>query len=169
MTRAIDYHTYKPLLDCFVSTIKKDMDDQVVSIVLYGSVARGNARAESDIDLLLVLEEASPIYRERLQAILPILRNLRQTSCWKDLEAQHIFPSPSVVILTRDEAEQNRSLYLDMIGDSQILLDRGNFFQNRLKILQNRLKELGSQKIQRGDGWYWDLKPDLKPDEILVL
>ncbi len=28
---------------------------------------------------------------------------------------------------------------------------------------------IGARKIRRDSGWYWDLKPDLKPDEVLVL
>ena len=169
MTQIIDYQTYKPLLDCFVTLVHKALGGQVISIVLYGSVARGDAKTVSDVDLLLVLEEAPPVYRERLQSLLPILRRLRRQSCWKKLEARHIFPSPSVVILSREEADQNRPLYLDMIEDARILLDREGFFQNRLNILQNRLGKLGAQKIQRNDGWYWDLKPDLKPGEVLIL
>jgi len=169
MTQAIDYQTYEPLLDCFVDLVQETLGNQAISIVLYGSVSRGDAKAESDVDLLLVLKEASPVYRERLQSLLPILRRLRQQVCWKELEVRNIFPSPSVVILSREEADQNRHLYLDMIEDARILLDRDGFFQNRLDILQNRLRELGARKVQRDDDWYWDLKPDLKPNEELVL
>jgi len=60
------------------------------------------------VDLLLVLDEAPPVYWKRLQFLVPILRRLRQQSCWKKLEGQHIFPSPSVIILSREEADQNR-------------------------------------------------------------
>ena len=169
MTRAIDYQTYKPLLDDFVSLVQQSMATQVISIVLYGSVARGEARAESDVDLLLVLEEAAPVYRERLQHLLPILRRLRQQPSWKKLESRHIFPSLSVVIFSREEADQNRLLYLDMIEDARILLDQGGVFRHRLNLLHDRLRALGARKIRRGEGWYWDLKPDLKSDEVLVL
>ena len=50
-----------------------------------------------------------------------------------------------------------------------ILIDREGFFQNRLKALQNRLRELGARKIRRNGDWYWDLKPDLTPDEVVIL
>lgn len=169
MTQVIDYQTYRPLLDDFTSLIQEALGSQVISIVLYGSVARGNATAQSDVDLLLVLEEASPIYRERLQSLLPILRCLRHQSSWKEQQARHRFPSLSVVVLSRQEADQNQLLYLDMTEEARILLDRGDFFRHRLNILHSRLRELGAQKIQRNEGWYWDLKPDLKADEVLVL
>lgn len=163
------YPTYKPLLDCFVASVEEILGDSVLSVVLYGSVARGNATTESDVDLLLVLEKAPPVFRERIQLLLPILRHLRRRACWAELVAQRIFPSPNVVILSRREADQNLPLYLDMIEEARILLDRGHFFSHRLDKLQDRLRQLGARKIRRDSGWYWDLKPNLEPDEVLVL
>jgi len=100
--RMIGYSEYKRLLDLFVRHVQAVLKENVVSIVLYGSVARGEARPESDVDLLLILEETSPVYWERLQPLLSILRQLRRHSCWKVLEDQGIFPSLSVLILSRE-------------------------------------------------------------------
>ena len=169
MEQAIGYREYKPLLDRFISDVQVSLGENVVSIVLYGSVARGEAGPESDVDLLLVLEEASPIYRERLRPILPILRQLRLQSCWKALEEQAIFPTLSVLVLSRKEADQNRCLYLDMIEEGRILVDRGGFFQDRLKALLSRLQELGARKVRRDGTWYWDLKPELRLGEVVIL
>ncbi len=169
MERMIGYSEYKRLLDLFVRHVQAVLKENVVSIVLYGSVARGEARPESDVDLLLILEETSPVYWERLQPLLSILRQLRRHSCWKVLEDQGIFPSLSVLILSRAEANQNRYLYLDMIEDARILVDRDGFFQSRLKVLQKRLQALGARKIDRDEGWYWDLKPDLRPGQEVIL
>ena len=163
------YPTYKPLLDCSVASVQETFNSAVLSVVLYGSVARGNATTESDVDLLLVLKKAPPVFRERVQLLLPILRHLRRQAFWAALVAQRIFPSPNIVILSREEADQNLPLYLDMIEEAQILLDRGHFFRHRLDKLQDRLRQLGARKIWRDSGWYWYLKPDLKPDEVSVL
>ncbi|MBI1924665.1 nucleotidyltransferase domain-containing protein [Candidatus Poribacteria bacterium] len=169
MERMIGYSEYKRLLDLFVRHVQAVLKENVVSIVLYGSVARGEARPESDVDLLLILEETSPVYWERLQPLLSIVRQLRRHSCWKVLEDQGIFPSLSVLILSRAEANQNRYLYLDMIEDARIFVDRDGFFQSRLKVLQKRLQALGARKIDRDEGWYWDLKPDLRPGQEVIL
>ena len=163
------YSTYKALLDRFVSLVQQVFGEQVISIVLYGSVARGDAQPESDIDMLLVLDNIPVNYHKRLEPLLPVLRLIKKEVCWKALEKRGIFPSFSVLILSREEANQNRYLYLDMLTDAKILIDRDNFFQNRLQKLNARLKELGAQKIQRNGGWYWDLKPDLTPGEAVVL
>ena len=34
---------------------------------------------------------------------------------------------------------------------------------------RSQFGELGARRIWRGEGWYWDLKPDFKPGEIVTL
>jgi len=165
----IGYEDVRALLDRFVVLLQQSIPDSVVSVALYGSVARGEAEPGSDIDLLVVVEEASQTYRERLEPFLPILRNLRRHASARQLEARGFYPSLSVQILSREEADQNRLLYLDMIEDAHVLIDRDGFFRNRLTKLQHRLRELGSRRIPRGNGWYWDLGPNLSPGEALTL
>lgn len=169
MTENRSYTDYEQLLEQFVSLVRDTLGDQLISIVLYGSVARGEASTQSDVDLLLVLKHASPVYYERLQLVLPLLRQLRQGSVGQDLRAKGLMPEVNVLILSQQEADQNRLLYLDMIEDARILVDRDNFFQNRLQQLQKRLQELDARKIRRDGGWYWDLRPGLKPGESIIL
>lgn len=44
------------MLEELVNGIVKIVDKQLVSIILYGSVARGSASTESDIDIALLLD-----------------------------------------------------------------------------------------------------------------
>ena len=54
-------------------------------------------------------------------------------------------------------------------SDAVILFDRNSFFQNILEILKARLSELGAVKKKIGDKWYWDLNPNYKfGDEIII-
>ena len=165
----LTYEMYKPLLERFVSAIEEVFGEPLVSIVVYGSVARGDAGPESDVDVLLVLEDAAPVYTDRLRPLIPVLGRLRKQPCWKELETRGIYPSFSVMVFSREEADQNRYLYLDMVEDARILKDRGDFFRNRLRALSGRLQELGARKVQRDGNWYWDLKPDLVPGEVVAL
>ena len=78
-------------------------------------------------------------------------------------------PFLSLLVLSLEEARENRYLYLDMIEEARILVDSDDFFQDKLHSLQQRLKELGAKKIRRNGDWYWDLKPDLKLGDEVIL
>ena len=62
-----------------------------------------------------------------------------------------------------------RRILLDMLDDGRLLYDRGGFFAGELAALKERLDKLGSKRIWKGDAWYWDLKPDFKPGDEIVL
>lgn len=169
MGQTLDYLDFKPLLDHFVHRVQAVFEDDLVSVILYGSVARGEANTHSDVDVLLILEDQPRSYRTRLETVRPILRELQKHPHWLDLEKRGISPSVSLLILSREEADQNRLLYLDMIEDAYILVDRDGFFEHRLRTLQQRLHELGAKKVREDGTWYWDLKPDLQQGETIIL
>jgi hypothetical protein len=56
-----------------------------------------------------------------------------------------------------------------MTREVLILHDRGAVLQDYLQELRVKLKALGSQRISKGGGYYWLLKPDLKPGEDFTL
>ncbi|MCX9011112.1 MAG: nucleotidyltransferase domain-containing protein [Candidatus Methanoperedens sp.] len=159
------YKDYKQILNKFKQLLLEKFGDKLISFVLYGSVARGTAGEESDIDLLIILKDAPSVYYERLEPVIEIELKLREST--SENTAPSIF---SCIILSKEEAMENRNIFLDMIDASIILYDRNNFFKNRLKELKNRLLELVSKKIVLEDKtWYWDLKPDIAPGEVIEL
>ena len=46
----------KQMIDELVAGLLKIVDEQLVSVILYGSVARGTASSESDIDVALLIK-----------------------------------------------------------------------------------------------------------------
>ncbi|MBU4491085.1 MAG: nucleotidyltransferase domain-containing protein [Euryarchaeota archaeon] len=157
------YEDYKEILNKFTQLLRKRIGDNLISLILHGSVARGAAKDESDIDLLIILKDAPAAYCERLEPVIEIELKLRENFSG----APPIFSS---LILSKEEAMENRNIFLDMIEDSIILYDKDDFFRNRLNAMKNRLQQLGSRKfILKDNTWYWQLKPDMKAGEILEL
>lgn len=169
--KGLGFEFYEELLGRFLDLLKEHLGDRLISLVLYGSVARGEAREESDLDLLIILDGVSPNYHRRLDEVLKVQTRLEREQVYEKMKgALGIAPFLSYLILSKEEANENRYIYLDMVEDVKILYDRDDFFAKRLKKMKERLRELGSKRIQLKDGtWYWDLKPDLKSGEVFTL
>ena len=60
-------------------------------------------------------------------------------------------------------------MYLDLVSEAKILVDRDGFFENHLERFGKKMKEWGSQKYIEQDGYYWIVKPGLQNGEILDL
>ncbi|MDW8101583.1 MAG: nucleotidyltransferase domain-containing protein [Anaerolineae bacterium] len=146
----------------YAEALQRYFGERLVSVVLYGSVARGNHTTNSDIDLLIIAESLPESRRERNR----ILVEIEEKEFSSTLAALH---RHSTRIKTPEEALIFSPLYLDLTEDSVILNDKGGFFEGVLERLRRRLKELGARRIWRGKVWYWELKPDLKWGETLEL
>jgi len=53
----LGYEDYRTFLEAFVQGVRHRLGDRLLAVVLYGSVARGIATPESDIDLLVQFEK----------------------------------------------------------------------------------------------------------------
>ncbi|MFH0903668.1 MAG: nucleotidyltransferase domain-containing protein [Methanobacteriota archaeon] len=160
------YQDYKEILNKFNQLLLESFGANLISLVLFGSVARGTAKQESDIDLLIILKGAHDSYYRRLEPVVDIELKLRKEA-FETTGATAMFSS---IILSKKEAMQNRNIFLDMLDASIIRYDKGDFFKNRLKDLEKRLLQLGSKKVILEDKtWYWNLKPDSAPGEVIEL
>lgn len=158
---------FKELEGKLLAEVKSFYGDRLVSFVVFGSVARETYRFDSDIDLLIIAEGLPKGRMKRVAQFLTVedrietfLESLRK-------EGMNTYISP--VFKTPEEAEMGSPLFLDMVEDASILFDRNGFFSKVLERLRNRLKELGAKRVWKGNAWYWVLKPDYKPGEVIEL
>jgi uncharacterized protein len=135
----------------------------LVSIVLFGSVARGQAGPTSDVDVLVVAEGLPRSLADRRRPFL---------QAWERARAARglAYVAWSLVTKTPEEARVRSPLYLDLVEDGISILDRHGFFEGVLAGMRARMRELGSRRIHLPDGsWYWDLKPDFRFGEVVEL
>jgi predicted nucleotidyltransferase len=140
-----------------------DLGPRLVSIVLFGSVARRQAGPASDIDLVLVAEG---LPRRRADRRRPFLES------WERARAAHALPPVqwSLIVKSTPEARARVPLYLDIVEDGILILDRGGFLESVLAGMRARMRELGSRRVLLDDGtWYWDLKPDFRFGEVVEI
>jgi predicted nucleotidyltransferase len=140
-----------------------DLGDRLISIVLFGSVARNQARPTSDIDVVLVAEGFPSALADRRRPFL---------ESWERARAARALPHVEWNLVTKStgEARIHSPLYLDIVEDGILILDRGRFFEGVLSNMRDRMRALGSRRVFLADGsWYWDLKPDFRFGEVVEI
>lgn len=143
--------------------------DKIITIAIFGSVARGCGKKESDIDLLLIFKNFEVPYLERIEEIVSLEESDLIEREREFLLKRGISGEISYVPLTIKEAKKFNPLYLDMTEDAIILYDKNNFFTTILTKLKLKLQKIGAKRIFINDNWYWILKPKIKFGEIISL
>jgi len=158
---------FQSLLDRLREEVIRFYGDRLVSLVVYGSVGRGTMREDSDVDFLIVARELPRGRMARVREFERVEGALEPFLA--DLRAQGIETYLAPIFKTEEEALAGSPLFLDMVEDARILYDREGFFASRLEKLKDRLEALGARRIFKGNAWYWDLKPDYKPGDVIEL
>ena len=163
----IGYAVYESYIQTICNRLQSSFgNEKILSVALFGSMARGQARSDTDIDLLIVHKEVdfNPVYRS-----VDIALALREENEYKRLIEQGLNPPPSCIFMTEGELWDRPHILLDILVEGHLLYDVG-ILESRLKALRERLNGLRSKRVTLPDGnWYWDLKPDWKPGEIIEL
>jgi predicted nucleotidyltransferase len=159
---------YGGLIEALRSRVIEHYGDSLVSLVFFGSVARGLFRPDSDIDLLII---AASLPRGRAPRVLDFQRGVE--ACFEEmfrgLRQEGIHPLLSPIIKTPHEVSLGSPLFLDMVEEARISYDRGQFFKKYLEDLSAKLKRMGARKVKFKGGYYWLLKPDYRPGDIIEL
>ena len=161
------YPDVKPLTDALLTETRAALGDRLTAVALYGSVARGVAHRWSDIDLFVVHRGDRETVSE---AFLRAELRLRDQPLARELSARGVPTAPVAIYRSEEELADTPWLMLDMTDHGIVLFDPRGVLRRKLERLRARLQELGSRRIELADGsWYWDLKPDLRPGEVVTL
>ncbi len=148
---------YQIPLEKFINHLFQKSNLKIISVVIYGSVARGSATEVSDLDLLIITKE------------LPSSWGLRKelfSSLSFDIAVNHgIRISP--FLLTLQEAEKTQPIYLDMTREAIILYDENDFVRKILHQLQVKLNALGAQRFLYKNKYIWKLKENFHIGEVI--
>ncbi|MGH7332323.1 MAG: nucleotidyltransferase domain-containing protein, partial [Candidatus Rokuibacteriota bacterium] len=147
--------------------LRARLGEDLLAVALFGSVARGVGHATSDIDLLVVHRLSA---RDPLKLFVDAVLALRRTPEYRTLEAEGFLPEPAPIFLTPERLSEHPRVLLDVLDHGVVLHDPQRLLDETLKRLRQRLDVLGAKKVTLEDGtWYWDLKPDWKPGDIITL
>jgi predicted nucleotidyltransferase len=130
-------------------------------------VGRGTPRPDSDLDLLIVADALPDGRLRRVDEFAAVEKLLHALidAAQKDGVQTRLSP----VFKTPEELRRGSPLFLDLIDDAVVLVDRDGALRDHLEHLRGRLQELGARRVWLGDAWYWDLKPDYHVGEVFEL
>jgi len=148
--------------------LKKFFADNLVSVVIFGSVAKGQADPDSDTDVILVASNMPRSLSERMKILANLLVEFSKTQTCEELNRKGLNTWVQFHPLTMEEAKLHRPIYLDVVEDGIIVYDRGGFIKRVMEGFKSKLEALGAKRIFLEDGsWYWDLKPSIKRGEAV--
>jgi len=138
-----------------------DLPGYVKAVLLFGSVARGEAGERSDVDLLVLHSGApfgDPVERRRHLYKLVVKR------------LEGVFESITVV-----DAELERFLkpgtvtpfLLNVYADAVVVVDRVGVVEDFLQRVRGRIRELGLSRVKDGRAYYWVLPEPMKKVRLL--
>jgi hypothetical protein len=158
---------YRELAHEYARAVKKFLGDRLRSICFFGSVVRGEATPESDLDVLIVAEKLPKDIGLRVREILPVHEELVHSEAYRRLRSLRRSAFVSEIMLTPEEVRTHPPIMLDMTQDASIVYDKDGFLKSVLDDMRRRLNELGARKVQAKKGYYWVLKPDARLDEVV--
>ena len=132
---------YEKPLEEFVYKILERFKDELVSVVLFGSVAKGVAREYSDIDLLIITEHKreEEFDKEVLSCLLKY--------------GVRIFP----IVCSKDEVEfsviHGNPLFYGILTGYKTIYDKDRFFAENLEKVVEKIKKEKPIFISGGEKW----------------
>ncbi len=131
-----------------VESLRAAFGERLVSVVLFGSHARGEAKPESDVDIFLVVKGLPDSPLDRIAEVRrPLAGRFRE-------RVALIAKTPEDVLAGLP------SFYLDLALDGRVLYDTG-FFRDRQAVLRRLIQEAGLRRVVRGGeySWEWETPP----------
>ena len=137
-----DENILKPIVD----RIRDKLGEDVLSIVLFGSMTRGDFTVSSDIDVLVIARNLPDDWRGRDKILLEL----------SEIRSDHRRP---VHITLTDEYAMNASidqgapLVFGLHDANRVIFGRDGFFEKLMEQFENNMKRWGVRKIGNGE-WF---------------
>ena len=166
----IPHRLYADLIERYCEILYDRYRDRLVSVALFGSVARGNWERDSDIDLIVVLEgwQNTPVWM-RMRELQDLRKILSMTPEFKSAIEKGFTPNIQHYPLDVSETSRFHRIYIDASIDGIVLYDRQEFLQSLLNNLRIKLEQQGARRVMTpGKGYYWILK-EVKLGEVFTL
>jgi len=144
--------------------MKENYEEGLLSIILFGSVARGKWNNESDIDLFIIFTNKSIINKR----LTKIISDYERKSKLRDSKGDRLYSTIQDISLVLKDLNTFRTIFYDIAMDGIILYDINLTGFHFLKKIKNRIEEKELRRIFiKENDYYWERK--VKFGEIIEL
>jgi predicted nucleotidyltransferase len=124
--------------------LKQKLNNDLLSVILFGSIVKGNFTNTSDIDVLVICETPPKDWRARDKMVLELTENI---------EIKYGTPI-HMTLVSKEEIlysiESISPLMLEIYSANEIIYDKDSFFKQLLKHFEKNMHRLKAQKIEDG-------------------
>lgn len=124
--------------------LKQKLNNDLLSVILFGSFVKGNFTSTSDIDVLVICEAPPKDWRARDKMVLELTEYT---------EMKYSTPI-HMTLVSKDEIlysiESVSPLMLEIYSANEIIYDKDRFFKRLLKHFEENMHLLKAQKIEDG-------------------
>lgn len=166
----VPHIVYLPLLRDYCELLWGRYRDRLEGVVLFGSVARGDWKRESDIDLLVVVQGWREIRDwERIEELSPLKNRLARRDSQAGAIQAGFYPAIHVLPLSPEEMQSFRPLYLDIATDGIVLFDKEGLMSRFVGSVREEAERAGAKRVVSANGsFYWSLTA-IRLGEVVTL
>jgi len=159
---------FESYLITFFKYLKGRLKDDLISLILYGSIARETWHKESDIDLLLILsDDFFKKYNDYKisELIIDFYDKNRKNNLYKKYE----FHTLQILSLSIEDLRKFRTLFYDIAIDGIILFDTKEVGLSLIEKYQKRIEEKALRRVYINENDFYWKRNDIKFGEIIEL
>ena len=148
--------------------LKEELKEDLISLILYGSVARVTWNRESDIDILLIISNKffKQFNEQKISEItIKFYNKCREGNLYNEYKNHSI----QILTLSINDLEKFRTLFYDLAVDGIIIYDTNNIGLELLIRYKKRIEKTVLKRIFLDkNNFYWERK-DIEFGEIIEL
>lgn len=156
----LGHQDYREIIDYFISEVGKKIPNAILSMILFGSASRNQAKGDSDSDIdIFVFYDQSVEKRENIiNKLNSILFETRDTDTYKKLENKNIFPEIYPFLISKENSDRLPWVIFDSLLDGKILFDKKNFGEKVTNSFKEKILKNGGRRVSLANNkWCWIL------------
>lgn len=149
---------YQEILSLFVEKVKKEFKKAILSLILFGSVARGKANNDSDLDIFVFFDDKMIKREEVGKKLALIIYKLRKTKQYRIFKQKGISPEVYPFLISKSRSRDVLWVFLDALKEGIILYDLNDFGRDLINETKSKIFKSGGRRVELPNGkWCWVL------------